>query len=493
MPMSTTMIRHAVVAGALLLATPGSQLAAQERAPEPLTLQEAIARAQEQGNASRAARSTRDAARQRDRQFGSTLLPQLSLTGTAPEYNRSIIPVVQPDGTTEFRPQQQSQTDLSMMISQRLPFTGGDLFVSSSLARLQISGDRELRNWSATPFLVGLRQQLFRPNALAWDSREQDLRIDVAERQYLEAREDIAIQTTAAFFDFYAARMALANAESNAAVNDTLYTLNKGRFEVGRIGENDLLQSELALLRSRTSVDGARLDHDRTLAALRLLLGLAPGAPLAIDVTNDVPLATADTALAVREALQNRAQVTELELQDVQARRRIREAQLNNGFGATVQASMGFNQTANDVGNVYSDLLQAQRFSVAVEMPLIQWGGRKAAIAAARADRDRVEATSRQAREQTVQDAHFAALELAQSARQLALSAKADTVAAKRFEVAKNRYVIGRIGIDNLYLAQNEKDQALLAYVQSLRGYWNAFYRLRRVTLWDFVAGEPIR
>ena len=29
-------------------------------------------------------------------------------------------------------------------------------------------------------------------------------------------------------------------------MNDTLYTLNSGRYEVGRIVENDLLQSELA-------------------------------------------------------------------------------------------------------------------------------------------------------------------------------------------------------------------------------------------------------
>ncbi len=54
-----------------------------------------------------------------------------------------------------------------------------------------------------------------------------------------------------AFSDYYTATLGLDNALTNAAVNDTLYTLNKGRLEVGKIGENDLLQSELALLRAR--------------------------------------------------------------------------------------------------------------------------------------------------------------------------------------------------------------------------------------------------
>ena len=44
-----------------------------------------------------------------------------------------------------------------------------------------------------------------------------------------------------------------------------------------------------------------------------------------------------------------------------------------------------------------------------------------------------------------------------------------------------------------LFIAQVEKDQALENYVQALRGYWDAFYRLRRLTLYDFVRNAPIR
>ncbi|HEY8063014.1 MAG TPA: TolC family protein, partial [Gemmatimonadales bacterium] len=69
----------------------------------------------------------------------------------------------------------------------------------------------------------------------------------------------------------------------------------------------------------------------------------------------------------------------------------------------------------------------------------------------------------------------------------------ADTVAAKRFDVAYNRYVIGRITIDNLYIAQSEKDQALQGFVQALRAYWVAYYQLRKLTLYDFERKEPIR
>jgi outer membrane protein TolC len=126
-------------------------------------------------------------------------------------------------------------------------------------------------------------------------------------------------------------------------------------------------------------------------------------------------------------------------------------------------------------------------------MPLLTWGARSGDMQAAQAELMRVQNTSKVTREQARQEAHFAALQVALARRQLAIAAKADTVGQKRFDVSYNRYVIGKIDVDQLYLAQNEKDQALLAYVQALRGYWQAHYRLRRVTLYDFERGEGIR
>jgi len=126
-------------------------------------------------------------------------------------------------------------------------------------------------------------------------------------------------------------------------------------------------------------------------------------------------------------------------------------------------------------------------------MPVFQWGGGRADVQAARANAAQVSSLVRARREQQVEDARYAALQLTQSQRMLAIAAKADTVAEKRFEVAKNRYVIGKIGVSDLYIAQNEKDQALDAYVQALRSYWANYYRLRRVTLYDFVEKSPLQ
>lgn len=472
----------------------GTQLQAQQGGPvRRVTLQQAIDVALGQGHQARAAVAARDAAQYTDDAFYSRLRPQLSLTGAVPTYNRSIIEVVQPDGSTLFRPQNQTQLAVGAQLSQSVPFTGGSVFVQSQLSRISVSGTQNLLTWSSTPISVGIRQPLFQPNALGWDKREQPVQLEVAERQYLEAREDVAVQTTVLFFDFHAAEVALATSETNAATNDTLYTLNTGRFQIGSIGENDLLQSELALLRARTALEEARLAHNQTKAALLIGLNLPPGTPLEIVVPAMPGAFNVDTAVAVAEALNNLSVLSNIELQEVQAQRRITEAKLNNNFGATLTASFGYNATGNNFRRAYGELLNAQQVTLQMDVPVLQWGAGREEVHAAQAQQEQVASLAEAQVAQTEHTARFAALGLMQARRNLAISSTADTVAQKRFDVAYNRYVIGRIAVDNLYIAQQEKDQARTQYVRALRGYWEAYYRLRRVTLYDFERNQVIR
>ena len=482
------------LAAGVLLALPALPLGAQSPlAAQParrLTLADAVALAQRQGYAVSAAIDARDAARYRVRAFNGRLLPQLGVFGTVPSISRQIQGITQPDGTIDFRPVNRRQSNVGMTVSQTLPWTGTEISVQSLLNYRKESAT-EL--WNTSPVVVQLRQSIFRLNTTKWDMRRTDLEAEVADKQYLEEREQAAINVTTGFFDAYIARLSVENAAANVLVNDTLYTLSKGRLEVGKIGENDLLQSELALLRSRAALDDARLAYDRALATLRIHLALPAGTPLEVVAPDSLPDIAPDTVRAVAEALRNRSQIQELELQDVQAKRGIAEARFTNSLAFTVNAGAGLNQSAPELNDAYRQLLNQQSVSVGIQAPLVQWGAHRADVQAAKASQSRVRTLARQSREQLAQEAHFAALTLVQSRRAVDISAKADTVAAKRFEVAKNRYVIGKIGIDNLYIAQSEKDQARQAYGQALRGYWLAYYRLRRSTLYDFGSGAVIR
>ena len=442
--------------------------------------------AQRQGPAAQIARGSRDAARYRNDAFNSRLLPQLFLTGDAANYNHGINPITLPDGSTQFIGQSQNQSSFNLGFSQRIPLTGGQISVGEAVSRLDEFGNLNNRSWQ-TSHVVSLQQDLFKPRTVVWEERVQSLGASVAERAYLEAREDVAASTADAFFNLYAQQITLANATANVAVNDTLYTLNKGRFEVGKIGENDLLKSELALLRARAAVEDARVARARAEAALRRQIALPAGDSLTIVTPDSIPVVDADPDLAEKEALRNSSIIQQNELDDVQSRYDVGVAKANSRFNATVSASAGFNQTASAFGESYQSPLGRQQLAVNINLPMAQWGAGRAGVEAAKAANQRVTTTNKIRRDALAEDARFSALQLQQAQRTVVLAAKADTVAGKQFEVARNRYIIGKIANDALYLAQGEKDNAVVAYVQALRTYWMSYYYLRRVTLYDFV------
>ncbi len=187
------------------------------------------------------------------------------------------------------------------------------------------------------------------------------------------------------------------------------------------------------------------------------------------------------------------------ELDEVNVRREITIAKLNNGFNASVSATVGFNQTASGIGAGVSEpdgppVADARRVRS-------RWCNGAPAARTSKPPRPTIGASAtnnKTRRDQIAEDARFSVLQLSQAQRNVVLSAKADTVSIKQFEVARNRYTTGKISNTDLYNAQSDKDNSLIAHVQALRNYWIAYYHLRRATLYDFatkleLADERVR
>jgi len=484
----STLIFLAALAPPMGARAQGTPLAA----AKPLTLTDAIAMGQQRGDQAEGARASRDFARFRNDAFNARLRPQLFLSGNAANLNHGINPITAPDGSTAFVGQSQNQSTMQLGFSQAIPLTGGTITVGSAISRIDEFGTSYNKLWQTSPVVVSLQQELFKPRDVVWNERIQSLSASVAERSYLEAREDVAGGIADAFFSLYTQQMTLANALANVAVNDTLYTLNKGRYEVGKIGENDLLKSELALLRARASVDDANLARDRAEAVLRRMLNYPAGQALTIVPPDSIPTVDADPDLAVKEALKNASLMEQSQLDEVIVRREITAAKLNNGFNASVSATVCYNQTASAFGAAYQSPLGRESLTLGVSLPMVQWGAGHSDVEAAKADDRRVATNNKTRRDQIAEDARFSVLQLSQTQRNVVLAAKADTVSIKQFEVARNRYTTGKISNTDLYNAQTDKDNSLIAHVQALRNYWIAYYHLRRATLYDFATKQEL-
>lgn len=457
-----------------------------------LGLDDAVSMATGTGLEAKERRLNFQAAEWRYRAARAGLFPQISAGGNIPGYSRAINSITQPDGTVLYVPQSQAISNASLTIQQSITPTGGTVFLSSGLGRIDLFNSKS-SFWQAQPFIVGISQPLGKSNYAKWNWRREKLNYSLAQKQLLETREELAAKATDAWFDLYIAQLQLSNARSNVQINDTLYLISQGRFGLGKIAETELLQVELSLLNARNTERQAQTTLKRSAENLKIVTGLSLSSTLVLPEPPAARVTDVDSAFALEQALTNRSEYVNLELLKLNALATKRDASYSRFFNGDLNANFGFNQTSSNIRDAYKNPMNSQVFSIGFTIPI--YGANRAQYAWREA-RDRYESALTQASRRGLElalEVKTAVMELKQLEQSVIVAKRAYEVSEKRFDLSKNRFLVGKIDITNLTIAQNEKDQALISYANTLRSYHQARYRLRRLTLYDFERNAPIR
>ncbi|MGK7389009.1 MAG: TolC family protein [Candidatus Cyclobacteriaceae bacterium M2_1C_046] len=456
-----------------------------------LRLEDAILLAKNQSTAAKRAETRRENRYWSYRVFRSNYVPQLSLSGILPNFNNRVIPVSQPDGSIAFRNVRNMSTDLNLKLEQTIAATGGSVFVSSSINRFQ-DLENDFTRYGGDPAIIGFEQPLFSFNPLKWDKKIEPLRYEESKREFVEEFEFISREASRRFFDLLLAQISLQIAQQNVNNNDTVYKIAQGRYELGKIPENDLLQLELNLMNSRQSVSQAKLDYETAQLSLRSFLGISTDVDLKLVIPDEFPQIEVDENVALAEAKKNRQEAISFKRRRLEADRDVARATGETGLNANLFGSFGLTNQGDQVPDIYQRPEEQQQVRLGFAIPIIDWGRQKSRVKTAQANQQLVQYSVQQDeidfnQEVIVQVKRFGVLQ-----EQVVITQKADDISQRRYAVAKNRYLIGKISITDLSLALTEKDRAKRDYINSLGNYWQAYYNLRQLTLYDFVEDEPL-
>ncbi|MCB9234311.1 MAG: TolC family protein [Bacteroidia bacterium] len=456
------------------------------------SLGECISRAQAESPMSTINRKSYEIAHWDYRAYKAGLKPGLMLSGQVPNFDRSITQIMQDDGNYHPVSNNRDYSSLDLAISQTIVPTGGTLTLRSGVGRSEIFGSAGQIAWNSTPMLVTFRQPIFNYNSYRWEKKLQPIRYRIAEARYLESQEDLAVDIARKFFDMYISGIELENAEFNVAVNDTVFKITEGRFNVGKIAENELLSTELALMNARSAAETARLDFREREEDLKITLGLPQEARLKLIPATTIPKPEVRVEDALKQALENRSDFLEFQSRAIRANSDLAQAKFGNRFNASLNASFGLNQSGNTLTQAYQAPLDQQSVGLGFSVPIFQWGKAQSQIKSAEAARDQEVEQIELDMRKLEKEVRYQVMRFMLLQDQVSLAAKSDTIAQRQFEVATNRYLIGKIGIIDLQTAQQQKDRARSAYIQTLKNYWVSYYGLRRATLYDFETQTPM-
>ncbi|WP_438973007.1 TolC family protein [Polaribacter sp.] len=457
-----------------------------------ITLVEAIAIAQKNSPDYKALLNQNQASYWRFRNYKAGFLPQLRLDATLPRYANSVNRLTNDSGQDIFVRSNQASFDGALSLNQNISLTGGTISISSQLERVDVFGNNTSTGFSVIPFSLNYRQNSLFYNPFKWQKKIEPLIYEEAKREFIERMEQISSNTSRLYFSLLKAQIRTKIAKSNLSNQDTLFQISKGRYKMGKIAENDLLQIELSVLNSENDVISNEINFKRSSQNLSRYLVLDTENIL-LSTPKELTSFTVTVEKALEEAKSNRKAVIEFRRKRLQAAQDVAEVKGNNRVQMSLRANFGISQQGSVFNNLFQDFNQQQNVVLSLGVPILDWGVSKSRRKLVEANKDLVNTNIEIEEQEFEQEIYLHVLNWQNQRNFLKTAKKAQEIALKRYEIAKKRFVLGKINITDLNIALQEQDRSVLQYLNSLEKFWTDYYILRRLTLYDFIKNEKIK
>ncbi|MHC1705825.1 MAG: TolC family protein [Tenuifilaceae bacterium] len=457
-----------------------------------LTLEEVLQLAKDQSPQAVQAKHSFRASYWEYRTYRAELLPNLTLRGSLPAYSRGLETYTDNTGKNVIE-YNSNQIEADLSLTQNIGFTGGRFTVNSSMNRTNEFGTRDTSYFISKPIIsIGYSQPLFGFNSLKWKKRIEPLKYEEAKRNYIQELENISMQASRLFFDMILAQQNLKTAKLNYANTDTLYKIAQGRYNIGTIAENELLQMELSFLNAGSSVNDAEVDLQLKKLRIKSFLGLNEIYDLELVIPEQVPQLELKFDEVLTLSKSNNPLIIQYQRQLLEANQTVAQTRAQTGFSAKLDVNYGLSQSAADFSQIYKDPGEQQNVSVQVAIPILDWGKGRGQVKMAQSRREVIKATVDQAIIDFEQDVYLKVMQFNRQDDQVMISNKADIISQNRYNVTKERFLIGKIDVLDLNIAQTERDAAKQKYINTLSNFWQFYFNMRKLTLYDFEKNAPL-
>ncbi len=426
------------------------------------------------------------------RAYQASRLPSLSLYGTLGSFDRSLRLLQNYEtGEMVYTPNYNMENSLGLRARQNITFTGGTLNLYTDLTRIDQFGSGG-RTWYAQPVTLSYSQPLFAYNQFKWDKLISPKEYERAKRIYLESMEDVTLQAVDRFFGVMAAQKLYDVSLTNYDNTSQMLRIARERLSLGSVTRDEFLQLELRQLSDSIAVNENEVALREARMQLNSLLGLDETHQVEPVLEEELPAVLMDYGLVLEKASGNSSFEFDNAINLLNAESAIAQAKAARGITMQLSARFGLSNTAPELQGVYRDLLNQEVVGLTFTVPILDWGEGKGRVKKAEAAAEVVKAQVEQA-ENDKRISLYTAVGQFNNQRQLCdVSRRAASIAQERYALVMERFRSGKASVTDLNTARTESDSAIQKYIRDISSFWNYYYTLRKLTLYDFLADEDI-
>ena len=427
------------------------------------------------------------------RSFKAGRLPSLTLNLTPGQYNRTIIKRYDSEADLDvYRPQQAYEAFGGLAVSQNFDLLGGTFFLNTNLDYLRNFGHNTYTQYTSVPVRIGYQQNLLGYNDFKWQKKIEPLKYEKAKKQLVYELENISQLAVSYFFNLAKAQQEYDLASEKVRNTDTLYRVAEERYKIAAIYETDFLSLKLERLNAVNSLEEKEISLKRAMSMLTSFLNMdkntslqltLPSFPKAMEIVPDK---------ALTEARGNNPDLLEYKQNILENQRTVDRTKMETMFNATVWASVGFNQVAGTLSNVFSNPRRQDIVSLSVSIPLVDWGVRRGRYNMARNNLNVSEITAHQGEIKIEEDVLMTVNDFNIQKKRILSAVETYELADDIYAKTQQRFLIGSDNINTLMRTYQNQLEARRNYISELERYWISYYKIRSLTLYDFEYNMPI-
>ncbi len=455
-----------------------------------LTLKDAIKLAQKNSFTSQKVQDQFMVNEWRFKAFQKGRLPTLRLSTNPISFDRSVGSEFNFDNQRyEYIFRQRLDNDLRLFVEQPIQSTGGRIFLSSYLGRLQTFGDQNQVSYTGIPISIGLEQSLLAHNPFKWDRKIEPLLKRQAQAYLKIGREGISQMVVQYFFALVEAKLNFEIANFNYATSDTLLQIGKKRSEIGTLKLNDLAELERSFIESEIEKLQAQTALRLAQVTLKRYIGIDSSTKLTPILPENLPRIQIDQEQAKNLFFQNYPDIMGFDYQRLQAERELDKVRKENGPQVSILGAFGLNKRTDKFSDVYAaPLNELQSIQVSMEVPLIDWGFRKSLINQFESNLDLTESEASEAIFELETELREQISTFNQQAEIIDMMKRSENLAYSSYDLTLKRFLLGNVDLIKLHNARNSLNSTRRQFLMELKRYWTLYYGIQTLTLFDFEA-----
>lgn len=427
------------------------------------------------------------------RSFKAGRLPSFTLNFTPGQYNRMFTKRYDSETNLDvYRQQQAFEAYGGLSVIQNFDLLGGTFYMNTNLDYLRNFGATTNTQYTSVPVRIGYSQSLLGYNSFKWQKKIEPLKYEKAKKQLVYEMENLAQLAAIYFFNLAMAQDEYNLAKENINNLEMLYRQNEERFKIAAISETALMTLKLDRLNAENTLKKVELTLKRAMFSLTSFLNLDKNTPIKVRLPSYPKSMEISADKALTEARNNNPDLLGYQQNILSSQQNVDRTRRESMFNASISASVGFNQVAKSFSDVYRDPLRQDILSLSISIPLIDWGVRKGRYNMAKNSLNVTEIAARQGEIKIEEDVIMTVGEYLIQKDQIASAEETLILAESMYTKTIQRFALGREDLNSLTLSRQRQEQARRNYVSALENYWISYYKLRKLTLYDFEYNMPI-